>query len=143
MRFVAGTTNGQPGYVVFRLDGRVKDGCLTKVYDKIRTRKEAEKIARRLRRRGLTSTNTRYHIPDLPAGTRISLEEKQKQLRQKEEFRSDPDLTAEDVAVKHNMSTDVVLKMFKDEPGVHNFGPRLLRIPRAVYNRVINRMTVK
>jgi len=64
-------------------------------------------------------------------------------LRQKEEFRSDPDLTAEDVAVKHNMSTDVALKMFKDEPGVHNFGPRLLRIPRAVYNRVINRMTVK
>jgi hypothetical protein len=136
MRFIVGTTNGQTGFTVY------DDGRRTTVASTIRTRREAEKIAARLNGGG-NATNTRFHIPDLPAGTRISLEEKQKQLRQKEEFRSDPDLTVEDIAIKHNMSTDVVLKIFKDEPGVHHFGPRLIRFPRGVYNRVLHRLTVK
>jgi hypothetical protein len=131
-RFIVGTTNGQPGYIVYDDERRT-------TVAHTRTRKKAETMVARYG----DATIVHRHISDLPTGTRISLEEKQKQLRQKEEFRSDPDLTIADIAIKHSISTDVVLEIFKDEPGVINLGPRLCRVPRAVHNRVMNRATVK
>jgi hypothetical protein len=138
-RFIVGTTNGQTGYTVY------DDGRRTTVASKIRTRREAEKIAARLNG-GDGNTHTRFHIPDLPTGTRISLEEKQKQMRRKAEFLSDPDLTVADVATKHQMSVNWARDFIKDEPGVHNFGSPghdILRLPVAIYNRMINRVTKK
>jgi hypothetical protein len=136
-RYLVGTTNGQPGYLVY--DDARRTPVLT-----VPTRQEAEKVAARFNDGNGTPTHTRYHIPDLPTGTRISTEQKQEQMRRKREFLSDPDFTIADIATKHQMSVNWARGFVKDEPGIRNFGSPghdILRIPVAVYNRLINRVT--
>jgi hypothetical protein len=60
-RFIVVTIGGQPGYSVFRLDGRWRDYNVTPVYNKIRTHRGAELVARKLAGGALASTNTRYY----------------------------------------------------------------------------------
>jgi hypothetical protein len=134
-RFLVATVNGQSGYVVRRLGGLWRDRNLTTVYDKIRTRRGAEKIAARLTENLAHPVNTRYHIPE---GSTPRL--------------GAPDLTVKEVAAKFHKSTDWVIRKFRDEPGVIHDGSvttdrahrrQVLTIPEAIYNRVRARMIGK
>ena len=61
-------------------------------------------------------------------------------------------LSVAQVSTILNISTDTVVRTFADEPGVVDHGTaetthkrrrRMLRIPRHVLNRVVNKRTVK
>jgi hypothetical protein len=134
-RFLVATTNGQPGYTVFRLDGHISNERLSPVYNKIRTRRGPEQIARRLARQGVSVANIKRHIPD-PTGTRISKEST-------EEFPQH--LTSAQVAKILNVSTDTAFRLFEGKAGVLDFGfserrskriRRLLRIPPSAVRLV-------
>ena len=119
-RYLVGTTNGETGFIVYDDDYR------TTVL-KTRTRKEAEQIAARFEI--ATPTHTRHHIPE-DRHPRLGL----------------PDMSVKEAAVQSHKSTDWVIRRFRDEPGVRRDGNpqrQVLTIPVAVFNRVMNRMTVK
>jgi hypothetical protein len=72
-----------------------------------------------------------------------SLEDRQEQMRQKAKLLDSPDLTVPEIAAMHKMSTSWAYDTFKNEPGVLPLGPRSLRVPVSVHNRVMNRLTLK
>ena len=87
----------------------------------------------------------------------MNLEEKQAEMRERNSAQAkEPTqeyLTVQQVADKLQFTTEWVIQMFVNEPGVLVAGNkvttrdkrrrRVLRIPRAVLNRVVNRMTNK
>jgi transcriptional regulator GlxA family with amidase domain len=59
-----------------------------------------------------------------------------------------PDLTVQEIALRHKLSRQTVTRLFKNERGVivlPGGGPmrkhHVLRIPQAVYQRVLGRIT--
>jgi hypothetical protein len=103
-RFVVATVNGQRGYAVFRLDGRLhdRDRHLTPVYSKIRTRQRAEQVARRLAHRGLLVTNTKFHIP---------LDTKQEQMRRRHDPAPGRPVPAVPVELERHFETSEVAEL--------------------------------
>ena len=63
-----------------------------------------------------------------------------------------PALTVKEVSALMGLSRQTVTRIFEDEPGtiilpavkaLHKRGQRSIRIPRAVYERVVHRLSVK
>ena len=87
----------------------------------------------------------------------MNLEEKQAEMRERNSAQAkEPTqeyLTVQQVADKLQFTTEWVIQMFQDEPGVLVAGNkvttrdkrrrRVLRIPVHVFNRVLNRLTNK
>jgi len=135
-RFLVGTTSGQPGYAVFRLDGRWRDRNLTPVYDKIRTRQRAEQVARRCADQGVSVTNTKFHIP---------LESKQEQMRRRHDLASTRPYSIDELVELHGLSRRTVISLYENEAGiqilnrpetVHKRRFRTIHVPHYVYERV-------
>jgi hypothetical protein len=159
-RFLVVTVGGQPGYAVLQLDGLFRDYSVTPVYKGVRTRHQAEQVARRLSRQvpGTNRLSRQVVSRQVVSGTKfhIPLKTKQEQMRRRAAgsaslagaTRLRP-YTIDELVELHGRSRRTVIRLYENEPGIetvvspekmHSRQHRSIRVPHYIYERVRQRL---